>query len=183
MTTPRTFDPAAVVFLTPSGEPLVVSESRARVGLGFGFDVHLGMRLSPRVDIEATGSWLRTPYSADVTFDLEDAVFITARATASQFVAEGAALVTVARSGGADIFIRGGAGWLFESADQFLIDNGWVAHVGGGVKYWWRGRSPSAVRLGLRFEGRLRLHDTGVIANGRDIRLTPVVAGGVIFGL
>lgn len=181
--TPRGFDPASVVFLTPGGEPLVVSESQARAGFGMGLDVHLGFRLSPSVDLEATGSWMRATYSTEVTFDLEDAVPVTATATSSQFVVEGAVLVTVARRGRTDVFVRGAGGWLFESSDQFLIDNGWAAQVGGGVKYWWRGRSPSAARLGLRLEGRLRLHDTRILASGRDIRLTPVLAGGVIIGL
>jgi hypothetical protein len=183
LATPRGFDPAAVVFLTPGGEALVVSESQARAGLGVGLDVHFGIQLSPSIDVEATGSWLRTPYSAEVTFDLEDAVPVTARVTASQFVVEGAVLFTVARRGQTDFFVRGAGGWLFESSDQFLIDNGWTAQAGGGVKYWWRGRSPSAARLGLRLEGRLRLHDTRILASGRDIRLTPVLAGGVIIGL
>ena len=184
ITTPRAFDPAAVTFLTPAGEPLVISRSQTRIGLGFGVDLHLSMRATSTVDIEASGSWMRAPYRTEVTFDVEDGQLLTAGTTASQFGVEGAAVVTIARGGRTDVFLRGSGGWLFESADQLLVDHGWVATAGGGVKYWWTDRTPrSTRRVGLRIEGRLRLHDTGVIADGRAIRLTPVLVGGVVFGL
>jgi hypothetical protein len=184
MSMPAGFDPVSVAFTTPAGEPLVISRVEPRVGVGFGVDLHLGMRAGASVDLEATGSWLRLPYRTAVTLDLEDAQPLTASATSSQFGVEGAAVWTIARRGRTEVFLRGAGGWVFETSDRVLIDTGWAAHAGAGVKYWWRDRTPpSRRRMGLRIEGRLRVHDTGVIATGRVIRLTPVAVGGVIFGL
>jgi hypothetical protein len=180
---PASLGSATVTFLANDGSPIVISRSESRVGFAPGLEAHVGVRLSRRVEIEATGTWLRAPYRTEITFDAEGAENVLATAVSSQFSASGAVLWTVGQKGRTSVFVRGAAGWLFDIVNQSLVESGPAVQAGGGVKYWWQERSPRARRrVGLRIEGRLQIRSDGAVTEPAVIRLTPIVSAGVIFG-
>ena len=102
----------------------------------------------------------------------------------SRFTLEGAGVWMLNDRGRARWFVRGGVGWMREVDETgVLIEDGTIANIGGGMKYWWRDQARGTLRkLGLRVEGRAAIRSSGISLDQKSTRVAPVLAGGLVFG-
>ncbi|HUL74277.1 MAG TPA: hypothetical protein VLT86_14320 [Vicinamibacterales bacterium] len=168
----------------PDGSSLTLFTTSSELGAGSGFELHLGFRVTKTLNVEASGSWSRAELRTAVTSDFEDAAPVTATNRVSRFTLEGSALWTVLARGRARWFVRGGVGWQRELDEtQVLTDDGTIANLGGGVKYWWRQHGRGVFgNLGFRAEARAAFRSSGLSLDQKQTRVSPVIAGGVMFG-
>jgi hypothetical protein len=181
---PVSFGTANAEVQQPGGTPLVLFRTRNRLAPGAAIEVHLGRHVSNRIMIEASGAWHRAAFETEVTSDIEDADDATLTKSSSRFTVEGAVVWTMVSRERVSVFARGGGGWMRElTSGGALVEDGAVASLGVGMKYWWSqnpgGRIP---RIGLRVEGRASLRSTAITLGDRAWRIAPVVAGGLVFG-
>ena len=132
-----------------------------------GFEARLGIRLSPSLRIEATGSYGASDLKVALNSDVESATAVTATERVAQFTLEGAAVMELTQwhvgAHGAP-FIAAGAGYLRAlHEDRILVDEGVLWHAGGGVNLVLRSNPGSA--LGVRLDARARFQ-RGVINDG-----------------
>lgn len=161
--------------IRPNGSPLVIFRAENRLAPGYALEVHIGGRLTDRLGAEATGGWHKASFETRITDDIEDAEPLTVTQTSNRFTVEGAVLYDMLRRERLSLFLRGGAGWMRELAgESSLIENGIIANVGVGVKYWW------SDRVGLRAEGRASARSAGISLGEDKVRIGPVAAAGLI---
>lgn len=132
-----------------------------------GFEARLGIRVSPALRIETTGSYGASNLKIALSADVENAATVTATERIAQFTIEGAAVMELTRwhvgAHGAP-FISGGAGYVRAlHEDRILVDEGVLWHAGGGVNLVLRGA------LGLRIDARA-LFQSGVVNDGVHVR-------------
>jgi len=169
----------------PDGSSLTLFKTSSELGAGGGLELHLGFRLNGRLMVEATGTWSRAELRTDVTSDFEGASPVTATNRVSRYTLEGSALWTVLARGRARWFVRGGVGWLREIDETtVLTEDGTIANLGGGVKYWWRQHGRGVFgNVGLRAEARASFRSGGMALDPQKrSHVSPVIAGGVMFG-
>jgi hypothetical protein len=133
---------------------------------------------------EVSGTWTKTEIRTSLSGDFEGAEPITATVGATRFTLEGSALWTVLTRGRAQFFVRGGVGWQRDlDESSVLIEDGTIVNLGGGMKYWWRDQPHGAFRkLGARVEARAAIRSAGLSLDQRSRHVSPVIAGGFIFG-
>jgi hypothetical protein len=169
----------------PDGAPLVVFKASSRFGPSLGGDAQFGYRLTPRVGLEAGGSWTAVRAQTRLSGDIESAPALTATASVSRFIAEGALVWTAATAGRTGLFVRGSGGWLREvTRGVAVVDDAPIGSAGLGVKYWWG--NPSARRAGrvaLRLEARAVVRAGRPFLADRKLRILPVVVAGLSLGL
>ena len=160
-------------FITNSGGRLTVFRTESALRPGFGLEVALGIGLTPSLAIEGSGGWSRADFRTRVSGDVEDVADIVLKERLTRYSVEGAALWTFARRGKSSWFARGGAGWTRD-----LTGND------SGVKYLWNQAAQGGLRVtGFRVEGRALVHKRGLtIGDDNKLRVTPAVAGSLIFG-
>jgi hypothetical protein len=159
-----------------SGNPLVLFRTENRVAPGLGAELHLAVRVKPRVSVELSGSWLKADLESRVTSDFEDAPSMTTSQGVNQFTVDSSVVYRFARRGKVDPFLRAGAGWLREiTSDRALVENGLSANLGGGIKYWMG-------RVAIRVEARLAVRHGGIAFGDAGVRLAPVIAAGLVIG-
>jgi hypothetical protein len=168
----------------PDGSSLTLFTTSSELGAGGGLEAHVGFRLTKALGVEASGTWSSAELRTAISSDFESAAPMTATNRTSQFTLEGSVLWTVAQRGRARWFVRGGVGWLRELDEaKVLIEDGTIANVGGGVKYWWRQHGRGLFgNLGLRVEARAAFRSAGISLDQKDRRVSPVIAGGLMFG-
>ncbi len=168
----------------PDGSSLTLFQTSSEESSGTGVEAHLGFRVARRLSAEVSGTWTKTEIRTSLSGDFEGAEPITATVGTSRFTLEGSALWTVLARGRARFFVRGGVGWEREiDENSVLIEDGTIVNLGGGMKYWWRDQPHGAFRkLGARVEARAAIRSSGISLDQRSRHVTPVIAGGVIFG-
>ena len=132
-----------------------------------GFEARFGIRVSPALRIETTGSYGASDLKIALNSDVENATAVTATERLAQFTIEGAAVLEPTRwrvgARGAP-FISAGAGYVRAlHEDRILVDEGVLWHAGGGVNIVLRS-SPGGA-LGLRIDARA-LFQSGVVNDG-----------------
>jgi len=136
-----------------------------------GFEARLGIRVSPALRIETTGSYGASNLKIALSSDVENAATVTATERIAQFTIEGAAVMELTRwhvGGHGAPFISGGAGYVRAlHEDRILVDEGVLWHVGGGVNLVLRS-SPGGA-LGLRLDAHA-LFESGVVNDGVHAR-------------
>jgi hypothetical protein len=136
-----------------------------------GLEARVGVRVTPTLRLEATGSYGASDLNVVLDADAEGAAGITASERVTQFTLEGAAVLDLARwqFGPRGMpFLSGGVGYaraLHE--DRILVDEGVLWYAGGGLDLLLR------APLGLRLDARA-LFQQGIINDG--VHLSPVVA-------
>ena len=167
-----------------NGNALSLFKTANRIAPGIGAELHVAVRVRPRLRIELSGAWRRADLESEVTSDFEDASAITVGQGMNQFTVEGSVVYGFARRGKIDPFLRAGAGWLREiTADRALVENGLSANLGGGIKYWVRESRPGLFgRLALRVEARLAVRHGGIAFGDAGVRLAPTLAAGLVIG-
>ena len=173
-------------FIANNGSRLTVFQADTVLRPGFGLDLHFGIGLTPAFAIEGSGSWTRADFRTRVTDDVEGVGETVIKEPLTRFAVEGAALWMFARGGKTNWFIRGSAGWMRDlTGNDSLVEDGIAGSVGGGLKYLWNPGARGGFRAtGFRIEGRALLHKRGLVP-GPDrerLRVTPAVAGSLIFG-
>jgi hypothetical protein len=172
-------------FITNSGGRLTVFRTESALRPGFGLEVDLGIGLTQSLAIEGSGGWSRADFRTRVSGDVEDVADIVLKERLTRYSVEGAALWTFARPGKSSWFARGGAGWTRDlTGNDSLVEDGIVGSVGMGVKYLWNQAAQGGLRVtGFRVEGRALVHKRGLtIGDDNKLRVTPAVAGSLIFG-
>jgi len=132
-----------------------------------GFEARLGIRVSPALRIETTGSYGASDLKIALNADVENGAAVTATERITQFTIEGAAVMELTRwhlgARGAP-FISGGAGYVRAlHEDRILVDEGVMWHAGGGVNLVLRSSPGGAI--GLRIDARA-LFQSGVVNDG-----------------
>jgi hypothetical protein len=132
-----------------------------------GFEARLGIRVSPALRIETTGSYGASDLKIALSSDVENAATITATERIAQFTIEGAAVMELTRwhvgAHGAP-FISGGAGYVRAlHEDRILVDEGVLWHAGGGINLILGSTLRRA--LGVRLDARA-LFQHGIINDG-----------------
>jgi hypothetical protein len=132
-----------------------------------GFEARLGIRISPALRIETTGSYGASDLKIALSSDVENAATVTATERIAQFTIEGAAVMELTRwhvgAHGAP-FISGGAGYVRAlHEDRILVDEGVLWHAGGGINLILRSTLRRA--LGVRLDARA-LFQRGIINDG-----------------
>ena len=169
---------------TPAGSSLTLFKTSSELGAGGGLEAHLGFRVSKPFAAELSGTWTHQTISTNVSGDFENAQSLTATVGVSRFTVEGSGVWTLNSHGRARWFVRGGFGWMREVDETgVLVEDGTIANVGGGVKYWWRDQARGSFRkIGLRLEARAAIRSSGISLDQKSTRVAPVLAGGLVFG-
>jgi len=180
---PASFGSANQNYTRPAGSPYPVFEAESSLGSGFGVEANIGYPLAARLQAELTGGWSRSSLQTKIDDDVEDADDVTLTETLMRFSVEGAALWTFLTRDRSTVFLRGGGGWMRELAGSgALVEDGFVANAGVGMKYWWGTATPGqAKRIGLRVEGRLSIRSGGITLGEKSVRVAPIASGGLIF--
>jgi hypothetical protein len=129
-----------------------------------GLEARFGVRVTPALRLEATGSYGASDLNVKLSSDAEGAADVTASERIRQFTLEGTAVIELTpwRFGARSMpFLSGGAGYVRAlHEDRVLVDEGALWHAGGGVNLLLRSNS-----LGVRFDARA-LFQRGVINDG-----------------
>ena len=168
----------------PDGSSLTLFKTSSDLGAGGGIEAHLSFRVAKRLAAEVSGTWAHQTIHTSLSGDFENAEAITATVGVSRFTVEGSGVWTLNSRGRARWFLRGGFGWMREVDETgVLVEDGTIANLGGGVKYWWRDQARGAFRkVGLRVDARAAIRSSGISLDQKSTRVAPVFAGGVVFG-
>jgi hypothetical protein len=166
------------------GTPLTLFTTSYSSGASIGPEVRFGLAITPHLRAEASGSWTRVEYRAQLSGDFEGADAVTAAQTVSVYTVEGSGLWYFATRGALQPFVRGGAGWLRGLSDDGVLSaDSLVASGGGGVKYWWHQRDRGAVkRMGVRAESAVISRSAALPFGGGRRQLVVSVSAGLAIG-
>ena len=138
-----------------------------------GLEARFGVRVTPALRLEATGSYGASDLNVKLNSDAEGAADVTASERVRQFTLEGAAVIELTswRFGARSMpFLSGGAGYVRAlHEDRVLVDEGALWFAGGGVDLLFGS-------TGLRFDARA-LFQRGVINDG--VHVSPALGASV----
>jgi hypothetical protein len=180
----NSFGSADANLQAPDGSSLTLFKSSSDLGAGGGLEAHLSFRVTKPLAAEFSGTWAQATIHTSLSGDFENADPITATVGISRFTLEGSAVWTLNSRGRVRWFVRGGFGWMREVDETgVLTEDGTIANIGGGMKYWWRDQARGTFRkLGLRVEGRAAIRSSGISLDQKSTRVAPVLAGGLVIG-
>jgi outer membrane protein with beta-barrel domain len=168
---------------TGTGEAFHLFSSSSTLASATGLEGHLGFRVMPRLEVEASASYAKPRLETQVNGDFETSnAPLTVSDTIQQFTIGGAALwyVRLPRVG-TRVFLRGGVGYLRELENGgTLVVTGRTYDAGAGMKFalasrrtgWWKG-------IGVRVDARAVVRQKGVTLDGRAH--TSPAAGAALF--
>lgn len=184
LTGPSSMGSADATLTAPNGSPLTLFSTDNGVGMGYGLELGLGFQIQKALWIEATGGWVRANLTTDVGNDYEGADSETIKEPMSRFMLGGAALYYLKQGARTAWFVRGGGGWMRETAGgATLTGDGFIGGGGIGLRHWWRTNGKGAVkRLGLRAEFRADIRTGGISFGESGVRFGPGGAVHLVFG-
>jgi hypothetical protein len=169
---------------TPTGSPVTLFDTDARIQPGPGAELRLGWRVFRGVYAEATGGLGVNAIEARVSGDIEQAPAIVVSSTLTQITIEGGALVEVATlrvlGGNLVPFVAGGGGYLRQvHDDRILIETGRTMYGGAGVKWRSAAVKPRGLvqRLMFRADARFVSRSEGVDVDDERRNYITVSAG------
>jgi hypothetical protein len=170
----------------PTGDEFVLFSTSSEVSPAAALDVRFGVFASQSFTVEGALVASRPELHTSLSGDFEQAAPEVAVEQFDQVVFEGQALWHPRQwtfaSGKAVPFVAGGLGYLEQLGDNRVrLENGWVYHVGGGLK-WLLGQ-PSAARrrgVGLRLDARMSWRSGGVDVD-EAVRSFAGVGGAVFY--
>lgn len=180
----NSFGSADANLQAPNGSSLTLFTSKSDLGAGAGLESHLSFRVTKQFAAEVSGTWTHATIHTALSGDFENADALTATVGISRFTIEGSGVWTFKSRGRMRWFVRGGVGWMREVDETgVLTEDGTIANIGGGMKYWWRDQARGTFRkLGLRVEGRAAIRSSGISLDQKSTRVAPVLAGGLVIG-
>ncbi|MEO7192481.1 MAG: hypothetical protein ABI051_15615 [Vicinamibacterales bacterium] len=181
---PMSFGNASADLTKADGSPFTLFKTANSVGPERGVAAHVAVALTRRLSAEVLGGWTRANLRSRISDDFEGAAPLTIVQPLSRISVEAAGLWAFHRRPAGSLFIRGGGGWIRELAGaSVLAQNGTVANLGAGVKYWWRHRAGGGLsHIGFRLEGHASMHWKGVSLGSDTVHVAPVISGGLILG-
>jgi hypothetical protein len=145
----------------------------------------LGFAVTPRLVLEAAGSFGRPRLGVDISRDVEAAGQRLAGERLQQYVIDGALVWQLPLRLGprARPFVVGGAGYLRQlHEDRTLVETGQVYYAGLGARFWIRGGTGRARSVGLRADLRGNLRRGGIDFENK-VRVYPTLAASLFLGL
>jgi hypothetical protein len=158
---------------TGSGGTFRLFSSSTELGSVSGFEGHIGLRVTSRLEAEASGSYSKPEMRTSVDSDFETSnAPLTITDTVKQFTIGGAALwyLRLPRLGSRTrLFVRAGAGYLRQlENDGALIVTGRTYDAGGGLKLALTSRQSGWLKgIGARVDARASVRQKGVIFDNR----------------
>jgi hypothetical protein len=178
--------PASADETAPDGSTFRLFRSRSSLGPGVGIDARVGVVITPRVQLEGSGSYAKPSLEARITGDVEGIPDVTLKQKLNEWTIEGAVVSPLRRLGfgaaGAVPFVSAGVGYvrhLHEGAT--LVTTGVTYHVGGGVEYPLLRRNAGRLRTaGLRLDGRAVVRSRKVSADDQS-HVAPAFGASMFF--
>jgi hypothetical protein len=152
----------------PGGGDFRLFSADSRIGALVGLEARLGVRLTPSLRLEATGSYGASDLQVEIDSDVEGAASITASERVAQLTLEGAAVMELTRwrLARGTPFLSAGGGYVRALHEgRILVDEGALWYAGGGLNLLLR-------PVGLRFDARA-LFQQGIVNDG--VHISPVV--------
>jgi hypothetical protein len=165
----------------PSGRFTLFSTSTG-LSSATGVEARVGVRLTPRVLVEASSAYSRPVLRAAVSGDVENGAPLTATDTLRQITVDGALVIDVMREERvhrASPFIIAGAGYLRQLHEgDTLAVNGQRYFAGGGVKLLLMSRAHKLKGVGLRADARALVQRHGASFDER-VHTSPLLSASV----
>ena len=148
-----------------------------------GLEARIGVRVTSRVDVEATGSYARPKLQLIPSNDVEGAASTTASEQLQEFTIGGAALWYPRRRNASRTlpFVIGGVAYsrqLHETST--LVETGMLFDIGAGVKRTLMQRRGTLKAIGVRAEGRVRIR-ASALAVDASTHASPALAASLFF--
>ncbi|HTK30142.1 MAG TPA: hypothetical protein VL309_11340 [Vicinamibacterales bacterium] len=164
---------------TGSGGTLPLFTTASDLGASAGPMVKIGVRVTRRIEVEGSGSYLRPAIETRISGDTEGGPPVTATDRLRQFTVEGNVLYAPPRwrVHGAGIFLEGGAGYLRQLHEgDTLAASGRLFAGGAGVRLPLVTHSRGRLRVfGLRGDARAVVRQKAAALDG-GTHLAPSLA-------
>ena len=144
----NSFGSADANLQAPDGSSLTLFTSKSDLGAGGGPRVAPGFRVTKQLAAEFSGTWTHATIHTALSGDFENAEPLTATVGISRFTVEGSGVWTLEEPrptcGGS--CAAESAGCARSTRPRVLTEDGTIASVGGGMKYWWRDQARGTFR-------------------------------------
>jgi hypothetical protein len=158
--------------------PFTLFNVDTRIAPSPGGEVRVGAAIGSRFTIEGGALLARRQLAFGITGDRESSAQQFDGETVHHYVFDAGLQweLPIPRRPRMRTFAAGGAGYLRQlHQDRTLVESGQVYYVGGGMRYWLRGRPTSSRSLGLRGDVRLNLRSNGIDFDNRT-RIYPTLS-------
>lgn len=165
--------------------PFTLFNVDSRIAPSPGGEVRFGVAITPRFTIEGGALLANRRLAFSVSGDPEAAPQRLDGETLHHYVFDAGVMweLPVLRRSRMRTFASGGAGHLRQlHQDRTLVETGQVYYVGGGARYWLRGRPTSPRSLGIRGDLRLNMRRHAIDFEDRS-RIYPTLSLLVFLGL
>ena len=165
--------------------PFTLFSVDSRIAPSPGGEVRVGVALTPRFSVEGGVLLANRRLAFAVSGDPESGAQQLDGETLHHYVFDAGVMweLPVLRRSRVRTFASGGAGYLRQlHQDRTLVESGQVYYVGGGARYWLRGRPESSRSLGLRGDLRLNMRRHGIDFEDRS-RIYPTLSLLMFLGL
>jgi hypothetical protein len=160
------FGSASATETTGGGGSSALFSTSTMLKSAIGFQAHVGVRISKRLEAQAIGAVSRPTLSTIISNDVETSDTVTATEAVRQYAVGGGVLwyLPIRRSPGLTPFVTGNVAYLRQLHEtRTLVETGQLYRVSGGVKYLLKARSGSVFKgYGLRAEGGFEARVHGV---------------------
>jgi hypothetical protein len=146
--------------------PFSLLRAESRVEATWAADLRIGVALTPALELEVGGSYATPQLAVTISQDdeLGESAFASERIEQYAVDVSGVYLIpnlTVASR--LRPYVIGGGGYLRQLHEgRFKVETGSTLHVGGGLRYWWRGGRATQRSLGARAEVRYVRRNGGI---------------------
>jgi hypothetical protein len=179
---PQTAGTRAATETASSGAPLTLFNTTSTLGSAPGAEVRVGVKLTPALEAEASGTYARPVLRTETSGDFEGAAAVTATERLQQYTIGGGANWYFLRRGPSAItpFVHASAAYLRQLHENAtLVDTGRVYAFGGGAKIMLTSTSRRRVKgAGIRADALAFVRSKGVSFDGRS---APSLAIGASF--
>lgn len=169
----------------PAPPPFTLFAARSDIRSASSVMARVGFAVTPRLAIEAGGSFGRPRLGTEISRDVEAAGQTLEGEQLQQYFIEGAVVWHLPVRFGPRVrpFVIGGGGYLRQlHEERTLVETGQIYYGGVGARYWIRGGSGRARSLGLRGDLRGNLRRGGIdFAN--KVRVFPTLAVSLFLSL
>ena len=158
--------------------PFTLFTVDSRIAPSPGGEARVGVAITPRFTLEGGVLLANRRLAFAISADPERAAEQFEGETLHQYVFDAGVTweLPVVRRGRVRTFASGGAGYLRQlHQDRTLVETGQVYYVGGGARYWLRGRPASSRSLGIRSDLRLNVRRRGIDFEDRS-RIYPTLS-------
>jgi hypothetical protein len=149
---------------TPPPFPLLRAESR--IEATWAADLRIGVALTRALELEAGGSYATPQLAVTISQDDELGESAFASERIEQYAVDFSAVYLIPNLTVASRvrpYVIGGGGYLRQLHEgRFKVETGSTLHVGGGLRYWWRGGRATQRSLGARAEVRYVRRSGGI---------------------